>query len=198
MTGDERQWLGQLADTFQPRLDRGHGVLAHTYDANPSDQIAIRATALCDVDPALFEARSQVELPESERRFLLPILRIGFVETLRHSPAALRRNGLSEKRVREYAFRLEKGLRAWSLVDQFWVNAQDPTYFGCCFIAPSTTRTRWQPREAGQWRRIAAHESAAFRIRRHFASAVGAPAESPLPEAILHPNGRLEHAAPPA
>ena len=198
LTGNERQWLGQLAETFRPRLDRGHGVLANTYDANPSDQIAIRATALCDMDPALFEARSQVELPESERRFLLPVLRIGFVETLRHAPAALRRSGLPEKRVREYELRLEEGLRVWNLVDEFWVNAQDPTYFGCCFIAPSTTQTRWRPREAGQWRSIAAHVSAAFRIRRHFGSATGATPESFLPEAILRPDGRLEHAAPPA
>jgi DNA-binding CsgD family transcriptional regulator len=165
---------------------------------------------LCDVDEQLVRSAAGVGLSDSENPYLVPILRRTFVDTLGNSPTALRRLGLSERRVHEF----ERGIHAffaeWGLVDQFWVNAQDPTYFGVCFIAASTQRNRWQPREREQWRCIAAHMVTAFRVRRQLA--LGAPStpkeneaistepptEVPPPEAILKPDGRLEHAEPAA
>jgi DNA-binding CsgD family transcriptional regulator len=200
--GDEPQWLRRLAEVFHsrlPRAPRGLGLVAHTYEASRPDRITIRATASIDYDPALAEApRSRASLPDSEQEYVAAILRTGFVGTLRHSAAALRRAGLAEARVREFQRRLERVCRELRIRDQFWINAQDPTYFGCCFLVMSRDRSGWQPTEAAAWRRVAAHVSAAFRIRRQFGSK-GTPTSNPSDaEAILNPNGSLEHAAEPA
>jgi DNA-binding CsgD family transcriptional regulator len=198
LAGDERQWLDHVTETFRPNLARGHGILAYTYDVTHPQRIAIRSTVCCDMDPALFAARAGVELPESEQAFVVPILRTGFVGTVLRSPRLLRRTGLNERRIGEFKGGLGNFFREWNIVDECWINAQDPTYFGCCFIVPSNQRGRWAPREAAQWRCVAAHVSAAFRIRRHFASADAAGSGPFSPEAILTPEGRMEHADRPA
>jgi DNA-binding CsgD family transcriptional regulator len=196
LAGDEQQWLDRIVDVFHPRLPRGIGLFAHTYEA--SDRLEARAITLRDVDPAMVADRPKVALRPEEQNYLVPIMRTGFVETLRNAPSALRRAGLPEGRVQEYERVLDQQLRAWNIVDQFWINAQDPTHFGCSFIISSRERGRWLPREAAAWRCISAHLMAAFRIRRQFgASCHGAPDPSTA-EAVFSPNGRLEHAAAPA
>jgi DNA-binding NarL/FixJ family response regulator len=194
LSGDERTWLGRIAKSFSAHLPDTRGVLAYTYDASPGDRVAIRDTVLHEIDPALFAARADVAVSGPDDGFVVPILRTAFVETLRRSPQALRRSGMTDARVQEYEQRLHASLRHWKLVDQFWVNAQDPTFLGCCFIMPSAVRSRWLPREQAAWRRIAAHVSSAFRIRRRLAASGDARA----PEAILHPDGVVAHATQPA
>lgn len=201
LAGDEQEWLRRLAETALPSLGRGRGLVAYTYDATRLERLPIRAMVLCDVDERMVQATSKVGLSESENPYLVPILRNTFVDTLRQSPAALLRLGLNKQRVAEYERGLQGFFREWGLVDQFWVNAQDPTYFGVCFTASSSRRVRWQPRERDQWQCIAAHVVTGFRIRRQLALQSGAaPAETEdrAPEAILRPDGRLEHAEPPA
>jgi hypothetical protein len=194
LASDEGDWLARMAEAFVGLFPHDQGILAFSYDASCTGRVAIRATRTYNIDARFFAARSQVALKDSEQPFFVPILRTGFVDTLRHSPDALRRTGLSVERVREYELRLDGVLREWNLADQFWINAQDPTYFGCLFIVPSAVRRRWQPLEAARWRRIAAHVSSAFRIRRQLSSVAGALADASNPEAIFRPDGRLEHA----
>jgi DNA-binding CsgD family transcriptional regulator len=199
LAGDEQQWLDRLAAVFQPRLPPappGLGLVAQTYDASRPDRVAIRATATRGYDAALAEpVRSRTAMPDSEQAYLANILRTGFVGTLRQSPDALRRAGIDEARVQDFHRQLELAFRQLNIRDQFWINAQDPTYFGCYFLVMSKNRSGWRPREAAAWRRVAAHVSAAFRIRRQF-GAEGTVSPNPsVAEAILSPNGTLEHAA---
>jgi DNA-binding CsgD family transcriptional regulator len=198
LAGDEQQWVARLAEAFEPDLPGGPGIVAQTYDANGADRIRIRAITIRNMDPGLLAARPRVALSGSEESFIVPIMRTGFVETLRRSPAALRRTGMAAERAHEYERVLDSVLTQRGLADQFWLNAQDPTYFGCCFIVPSMARTRWQPREAARWRCIAAHVSAAFRIRRQLSPAAGEDVAPRLPEAIVNPDGRVQHATEPA
>lgn len=201
LTGDEQDWLRHLTETALPSLGRGRGLVSYTYDASRLDRLPIRATVQSEVDERMVQATSRAGLSESENSYLVPILRRTFVDSLRHAGAALLQAGLREERVREYERGLDTLFREWGLVDQFWVNAQDPTYFGVCFVAASDRRDRWQPRERDQWRCIAAHIVTAFRIRRQLASptaSAAAATEERAPEAILRPDGRLEHAERPA
>ncbi len=202
LAGDEQQWLDRLAAVFQPRLPPappGLGLVAQTYDASRPDRVAIRATSTLGYDPALAEpVRSRTVMPDSEQAYVATILRTGFVGTLRQSPDALRRTGLPEARVKDFERRLELGFRQLNIRDQFWINAQDPTYFGCFFLVMSKDRSGWQPSEAAAWRRVAAHVSAAFRIRRQFGPEGTVAPDPSAAEAILSPNGSLKHAAEPA
>jgi DNA-binding CsgD family transcriptional regulator len=121
------------------------------------------------------------------------------VDTLAHSAETLLQGGLGERRVRQYEQGIQAFHKLWGTVEQFWVNAQDPTYFGVCFIAHSSERDRWQPRERDKWRCIASHMVTAFRIRRQLElDAARKTTEDGSPEAVLSPDGRLEHAERPA
>jgi DNA-binding CsgD family transcriptional regulator len=202
LDGNEQQWLQRLAEAFRPHLPRpprGVGLVAYTYDVCRPDRVAVRATALVDYDLASLERdRSKVSLPDSEQAYVAAILRTGFVGTLRRSAAALRRAGLPAARLKEYQRRMDVAYRKRNVREQFWINAQDPTYFGCAFIATSSDRSRWPPAEVAAWRRLAAHVSAAFRIRRQFGPESTNDPNHSAAEAILNPNGSFAHATEPA
>jgi DNA-binding CsgD family transcriptional regulator len=202
LAGDEQQWLDRLAAVFQPRLPPPPprlGLVAYTYDASRPDRVAIRATSTLGYDAAFAEpVRSRIAMPDSEQAYLATIFRTGFVGTLRQSPDALRRAGLAEARVQDLQRRVEAACRQLNVRDQFWINAQDPTYFGCAFLVMSKDRSGWHPSEAAAWRRVAAHVSAAFRIRRQFGSRGAVAPDPSAAEAILSPSGSLKHATEPA
>ena len=195
MTGDELHWLGQVTEAVFGQFFDGRAILAYTYDATQADRVTIRSTATRDWDAELIAVGNQVALGPSDNGALVQVLRRGFVDMLGRSPRALRRAGLPESQVRAYARRLQHGFRQLRLADEYWINAQDPTYFGCCFIVPSRERKRFLPLEAAQWRRVAARVSAAFRMRRQLAAL---DPRRPTPEAVLRPDGRVEHAEEPA
>jgi DNA-binding CsgD family transcriptional regulator len=203
LVGDEREWLSRLGETVRLNLDGCIAVRVQTYDATRSDLVTIRTTADCGVDERMVAAevdmRSHVALRESEQKAMVPILRAGFVGSLRSAPAALGRAGLDEARVREFERNLEQFLRKWGHADQWWVNAQDPTGIGCLFMAPLRVHGGQHPRELHRWHCIAAHVATAFRIRRQLTARPPADgAVAPTLEAILEPNGGLRHAEEPA
>jgi DNA-binding CsgD family transcriptional regulator len=134
----------------------------------------------------------------------LHLWRTTFAASLRMAPAALRRAGLEDVRVRELERVVDDWCRRWGVADELWVNAQDPTGVGCCLIAPLRSHPL-SKREVHQWRCVAAHVATAFRIRRQLAGWSGSVATTtapgrapPVPEAILRPDGKLDHAEEPA
>jgi DNA-binding CsgD family transcriptional regulator len=88
-------------------------------------------------------------------------------------------------------------VREGQLGDLRFVNATDPTHVGCMFLVPSATRIRWTPRETHRWKLVAAHIAAGLRVRRRL---LETPKYAPgaVPEAVLRPDGHLEHAETPA
>jgi hypothetical protein len=160
LAGSEQQWLQRLAEAFRPRLPRaprGIGLIAQTYDASRPDRAPVRATALVDYDPASFaQHSSRTAMPDSENGYLAAVLRTGFVGGMRGSSTALRRAGLSETRVQAFRRGLDVFFRELKIAEQFWINAQDPTYFGCVFVATSSDQSRWRAAESAAWRRVAA------------------------------------------
>jgi DNA-binding CsgD family transcriptional regulator len=197
LEGSEDAWLARVAETVRRNIPSCQGVRAQTYDLTRPGAVAIRSTVNCCVSDEMAGAGARIALREDESAFVVSILQRSFVGSLRDSPRALRRAGLDEGRAREFRMGLEQFFRQWKQSDQWWVNAQDPTKLGCIFMAPVTDRGRPRPREVHQWRCIAAHVVAAFRIRRQLVNREpDAPgAVDAVAEAVLTPSGRVEHAA---
>ena len=204
MRGTEKEWLLGLLDAARPGLDDGHGVYAWTYDASGEDFHEIRESANSGGDAQFLAANAKFDsaLPTSVRKLISRIYRTGFVGNLSRSPEVLIRAGLDEERARHFQRGLEAFLHEMKVADSLWVNAQDPTYVGCLLVASQRKRRSSPPRQVHRWRCIAAHVATAFRIRRQFASwgtaTSGEGTPPPMPEAILKPNGMLEHAEEPA
>jgi DNA-binding CsgD family transcriptional regulator len=199
LTGDERGWLTQFGDTVRKNSDDDRWFSAHTYDA-ARPAVVGRALACCGLTEDAAIANTAGVFRSMTDQAHTSMFRRGFVGTLTQAPACLRWAGVDEVRVRELERDLEQCLRAWDVADELWVNAQDPTGIGCWFVAPLRRRGPLHPREAHRWSCIAAHVATAFRVRRQFAGsdplATGARPSSP--EAILDPDGKLEHAQAPA
>jgi DNA-binding CsgD family transcriptional regulator len=197
LTGTEEQWLRRIVEMSMPGLDDGNGLLGFTIDVRRSDTHEVRTQVNCGCDPRLLGAANEFNssLPEAVRRAIVRIYRIGFVGPLSGAPAALARAGLGE-RARDFEHMMNQYLREWSFIDARWVNAQDPTQIGCGLVAPLRRRRRFSRRETYTWPRIAAHLAAAFRVRRQLSEAPTA--ARGVPEAILRPDGKVEHAEEPA
>jgi DNA-directed RNA polymerase specialized sigma24 family protein len=78
--------------------------------------------------------------------------------------------------------------------DMAFVNAIDPTGLGCVIYLPDRARS-YPPRLLQTWRRLGAHIASGNRLRRLLATLSGATNDLPATvEAVLNPEGRIEHA----
>jgi DNA-binding CsgD family transcriptional regulator len=195
LTGDEAQWLERLLALSSSALDGGYGVTGWTYDASGPDAVRIRRSASfrATVDIVRSGMNFNDALPAVVRRTVVQIYRTGFVGNVSQAPTALRRAGLGAAVVDRFAQSLADLCHQGSYADGIWVNAQDPTCVGCMLFAPARIRKRPSAREVQKWQRVGAHLMAAFRVRRHFADRLATEA-APRPEAVLRPDGKLEHA----
>jgi DNA-binding CsgD family transcriptional regulator len=201
LDGDEQAWLSRLAEAIQLRIDGTRGIYAQSYDATQTERVVVRATAECGLDEGMVAtAVASVALPESEHKPLVALLRRPFVASLRAAPAALARLGLDGGQAETFETNVDRFLLDYRYVDQWWINAQDPTRHGCIFVASLSARGQPGPREVHAWQCAAAHVASAFRIRRQLAAwrPDGAVASRPAPEAVLRPDGTLQHAEAPA
>jgi DNA-binding CsgD family transcriptional regulator len=191
MDGSEEAWLSRLAQGARAGLANRSYVMGWTYDASGDDLHTIRSTACAGVDPSFFEENAAFDaaLPHSVRRAISQIYRTGFVGTLRQAPAALKRSGLDAAQTRRFDGLLHGFMRARRMENALWVNAQDPTYLGCLLVAPLDSQRGLAPRETHQWRCVAAHVAAAFRVRRRILASTN-PSTA---EAVLRPDGKVEH-----
>jgi DNA-binding CsgD family transcriptional regulator len=194
LEGDEHAWLEALGTAVSRNLDDCERVRVQTYDVR-SSSVAIRTTADINVDPRTVALMRSAELPSEQEAAVASILRRPFVGFLRSAPQALARAGLTEEHVRQFGRGMDRALNALGHEDHLWVNAQDPTRLGCVFIVVRGRRERLHPRQAHRWQCIAAHAAAGFRVRRQFAPRCELhDAKAPRPDAVLRPDGKVEHA----
>jgi DNA-binding CsgD family transcriptional regulator len=187
---DESAWLDGLAQAARPMLDAGSGSLAFIYDATDAEWASIRAASSLDVDAALAGGLLNVPAQRGDQsRWLVNSLRATLVTTARRTlPRAPRAVGEHFGKCLEHA----------GFADARVVIATDPSRIGVTFVAPSASPCAWAPRDVNRWSRIASHVAAGLRIRRRqprLASVFGCGSG---PEAILRPDGRVEHAEAPA
>jgi DNA-binding CsgD family transcriptional regulator len=196
LTGNETDWLQRLLALSWSSLDGGYGITGWTYDASAPDAVRIRSSTSFRATVDIIQSGMQFDeaLPAVVRQTVVQIYRTGFVGNVAQAPTVIRRAGLGAAIADRFEESLAELCRRCSFADSIWINAQDPTHVGCMLFAPARSRRRPSAREVQKWQRVSAHLAAAFRVRRQFADARMATETAPTPEAVLRPDGRLEHA----
>jgi DNA-binding NarL/FixJ family response regulator len=182
--GDDRAWLKKLAEAALPSLDLQCGVFAAFFDATKRDSVGISNTVNLGCD-------------ERHVRFLLESTRLLGSEEL---DITFRANTVMNSAFTqvagtrpEFQAKLRRLADEHDFVDAAVVQVADPTGQGFVFAAP--VRHPWKaPRQDNaRWSKVAAHLAAAYRLQRH-ASLHPAADPDELDQAVLAPNGKIEHA----
>jgi DNA-binding CsgD family transcriptional regulator len=184
---EQSAWLGGVARAAQAVSGASRGALALLYDATRDDWIAPVELASHELPESFISGIFRQEMAAAERRTMVQVYRsLGF--------AGLRGSPLSESTRLSYA----KILDEHGMGDVLCMNAIDPTHRGCLVLVP-VPHVRTSVRQVRLWRRVGAHVAAGVRLRRSL-DELKATAQAPTEraEAILAPNGRVEHAVGPA
>jgi DNA-binding CsgD family transcriptional regulator len=184
----ERDWLTALLERASRRLDRGMGVAAWRYDGRQGIIPESRIWSGIDEDlkTAWIGMASVQEGKLSKRVHSIPGTFVTATENL----------GLTEAEAMVFppSARLLHPVGVYDIVA---VNVRDPSGDGVVLAAPMPDVRRPTVRERRPWSRIGAHIEAAARLRRALA---GLPDRDPTAgaEAILSPDGAVQHAEAPA
>jgi DNA-binding NarL/FixJ family response regulator len=175
LDGDASQWLVRLVDAARPVLDLGCGVAAVLQDAThavpqPPELLAFHAVGMSDETLGTFAPLSEAASSEVvSGRFRLG----GPVGTFKKTLGSA---GAEFKRV----------IQAAGIVDTLYVITGDTSAVHCTLAMPSREPVRMSRQRRLMMGRLAAHIATGFRLAR---------SNSPeLTEAILNPNGSIEHA----
>lgn len=185
----ENEWLEQLAASIAANVPSFAGTtLAYTYDVRDDGWVAIRSfvedgpTPLSKVFmPVQFDDDVQADIGKGHLEAGIASM----VTSLQHHMGG----GL-----RPFYDQL---LVANGFEDLLIVRAIDPTRSGCAIVLPTKELSVPHRSVADQWRRLSSHVAAGLRLRQALAAGRAA-TDGVEPEAILSPNGRLEHAVGPA
>jgi DNA-binding CsgD family transcriptional regulator len=184
---DLQSWLGQLGRAALPAFDRGLGLLAFSFDASDihhvvcSEQVPIGAAT---EEMARNATAMNAEVPsEILAHVLLSLAGYGTASEL---------SGLGEG-FRDDPF-YKKYAHPVGMYDFLGVIGLNPPGTGVAVGTPLRDVSTTTPAERNLWTKIAAHIAAAARLREVAFDdrSEGSPLEDA--EAILAPNGRIEHA----
>jgi len=173
----EPHWLSGIADVARSQFQGCLGAACFTYDINDA---------------------GRMEMPSIAWRGDVPgVDAIGLRSALtKHSPevvAALYekvRYGFASEPADYRHARSPSYYRPLGIGDWLGVNGLDPSRHGCCFILAFPERRAIEDAERERWTRVAAHLTAARRLRERILRVDGGGEI----EAILTPMGRVEHA----
>jgi DNA-binding CsgD family transcriptional regulator len=184
--GSPQSWLQDLAKTAAKAFGSTHGAMAFEWDASSGDWVHVNNLVVHGLPPA-FPAQF-FNQPDMTGEQALRTVQI-FTTCRFDSMHAL---------VDPYAPPLTALLNQFGIEDMACINATDPTGRGCA-IAVADRAGPYPARTVHAWRRISAHIAAGHRLRRTLeAITQGRPIDSDCTEAILRPNGTIEHAVGPA
>jgi DNA-binding CsgD family transcriptional regulator len=181
---DEDAWLLGVALAVQPALDCGQGVIGWYYDATVPGELRTHGFLGLGAEKRTLERLrgNQGSVPKGRVPAGIPI---SFVS---HAFGAACWRELISYNVR-HTFQV-----GWKGVHVF--NAADPTGYGCMLgAAGAKKQSIWG---TVVWGRLAAHIAAGLRIRRRLQKLSGRWAQVSDGEAVLTPDGKIEHAEGPA
>ncbi|HEX3761024.1 MAG TPA: helix-turn-helix transcriptional regulator [Kofleriaceae bacterium] len=179
---DVEVWLQRVLETARVPLDHGLGVLGFLYDASVLARMQLVAAAFVGNAPMTHQ-----QVIDTVARFPP-----GYVEsTFRALPCALARDASGIDPIWQDVF------EPMGIHDVFNVNGVDPTGHGFYIGGFLGKRGRLTPELRQTWSRIATHLATSYRLRRHLSGSITAPAIDGT-EAILKPDGRVDHAEEPA
>lgn len=173
--GTTADWLRAICEAM-PTRRHGLGHISTTYQIDDRGKLVIGDVVQIET-PGDIEPAMRADLPSLPPEYVR--------ETWAAIPAgtALEAGGaVTRARTR---VSLGKFLAEFGIRDIFIINAIDPTDRGAYFGALLGAEMKVARRERAMWNRIAAHLAASHRLRR---------LANVEPEAIITPNGRIEHA----
>ena len=181
---DQRAWLNHLADSAAS-FDRGLGLLAFAARIVPGYGLQVDANATRSMDPGLedfLRVGNEAHPEEAAKSVLQGAARVGatFLETTG-----------SEVLPAHFA-----PAQRWGCKDILGIMSVDPggAVVGLMVALPETGGL--SRRERVQWDRLSAHLSAGQRLQRRLLEADQAPTpQGDLGDAILRPDGHVEHAS---
>lgn len=195
--GSDSDWLAGIATASLPALDEGFGLCVFEFHYRLGERFRLLQSTLLGVPEDLAKLHRTIfdsMDPDVQTR------------PFRHGPCTtgsqmmgLREEFKDNELMKRYA-------QKFGMYDSIWITAAEPTGYGCGLHA-GRPRIGWASRATTRyWGRIAAHLSAAARLRRRLGlladtQSPGSDDQGPSRgqvEAILTPNGRLEHAEGPA
>jgi DNA-binding CsgD family transcriptional regulator len=180
-------WLARLTDAVRPHLDRGFGVAGFEFHRPeggmptivqrhnigiPDALEALYPTVFTTMDPAI-----------RQRPFLMGPCVTG------SQLMGMHREFRDQPHMKRY-------VQQFGMFDSIWITAAEPSGLGCGFHAGRPKIAWASPAEMERWGRIAAHLSAAVRLRTRLKGA--AKEESVAGEATLDPAGKVHEASGPA
>ena len=181
---DDRAWLREIAAAVRPLLDGGYGVWAYYFDmARPAAEW---------LDGVVMLGARQTEIQAAKRMSIASQDRIVetthvVIEPLQSSLEAARAAGLGDARAHARYGELLKTIGA---CDYLAFRTVEPGGKGVAIAAAQ--RTAWLPDRKMRrlWARVAGHVGSARRLR----AALAVKSEDPAVDAVLKPDGRLDHA----
>ena len=186
--GPDRAWVAGLVEAARPLLDRGSGVFGGLYDATDVTRFRMRAMAGSGV---VMEGWARL-LGVAARRVAPSNIRAVFRETT----CGTLSDTIGEQFLRENSF--ARQVARFGIRDSLGINGADPSGRGVILCVPQAQIGGIEPGTADIWSRIAAHLVAGLRLRLEAARLRDEFPRSldrlDRAEAILDPDGRLQHA----
>ena len=185
VTGSTESWLSELAKAAAGALG-SQGAMAFQYDASSGDWVHIQNLTSVGL-PAGF-AEQFFNQPDMSPEKAIRSAQI--FTTSKFDPM--------RELVSDLGPELPAVLDRFGIEDMACINATDPTARGCA-IAVAVPRGAIAVRTTHLWRRLCAHIAAGYRLRRALDALAASGADAVAgAEAVLTPQGKLEHAVGPA
>jgi len=175
-------WLEELAQVSAATMGSDHGALAFQYDASSGDWVYITGVAFRGLPPEFVKQMFDQPdaTPEQAKQFAKLYTSITF--------GSMRETFIPV--VPEFA----ELLAHFRIDDIVGINAVDPTGRGC-MVGVATSNKAYASSTRELWQRLAAHVSAGSRLRKTLQAIVQDTADpTTTAEAVINPDGRVEHA----
>jgi DNA-binding CsgD family transcriptional regulator len=183
MDGEDGAWLSSVMAAAMPMMSRGLGMVGVLYDASEPGAFRPQHIAMVGFPPFVDEALCREALEPSQQGAAFIQELFGGVQ------CAL----VSETFGRCFPKLLATSSANAGAPDIAVMNGTDPTLQGCILTANVPDKTPIDPETQLFWARLASHLAAAYRLRRKMGHIGGQIAGSA--DAILTPDGRVQHAA---
>lgn len=194
---DDREWLEGIAAASRPALDAGFGLCAFEFRYRLGSRFELLQSTLLGVPEDLAKLHRTIFAamdPEVQTR------------PFTHGPCTTGSQMMGMRSEFKNNELMARYAQKFGMYDSIWITAAEPTGWGCGLHAGRPS-IGWASRATRDyWAKIAAHLSAAARLRRRLRTEAGSKAPAPTDdepsrgqvEAVLSPNGRVEHAEGPA
>jgi DNA-binding CsgD family transcriptional regulator len=179
---DDAGWLQGILSSVAPALDQGGGVLGVFYDGTQPSSLRLYGAGAVGIPTAVLQG-----LVSSVGGLTLQEQQLMYLRSPRVMASASEIIGAA--RMLEYAPKTPAG--AHGVVDTVGIKCHEPEGWGVMIGISVPHLTHVNRRTEATWSRLAAHVTAALRIRRRLKAASNV---VPDPDAVLTVRGTLSHA----